>query len=69
MLNAPRGFPPGKVVLHRATCDTISVSRPGVPPGGFTQRDCGKICSTGRSALSRWVAAHGRPGGSFSSTE
>jgi len=55
------------MVLHRATCPSISEYKGQALPGGFTERQYIKICADNLDFLKRWLRQHGRPDGSFSS--
>ena len=57
---------PTYMVLHRASCWTISPARHGLAPGALTQIDYAKVCSEEIDELRRWVCSRGRPDGSFS---
>ena len=59
-------YDPQYMVLHSANCWSIGVANGAVAPGGFTEREYQKICATSMGELETWVAAHGRPDGSFS---
>jgi hypothetical protein len=66
VLNTERSYSPGYMVLHRASCPSISVLIAPARPGGFTERDYVKVCSDNVADLSAWVRLNGRPNGSFS---
>ncbi|MDT7688232.1 MAG: eukaryotic-like serine/threonine-protein kinase [Acidobacteriota bacterium] len=65
VINTHRSVNPNYMVLHKATCGMIK-SKQGIPPGGFTERDYIKICSSSIEGLRAWTRQHGRPDGSFS---
>jgi hypothetical protein len=54
------------MILHRASCWTISPARHGLAPGALTQIDYTKVCAEEIDELRRWVRLRGRPDGSFS---
>lgn len=68
VINTPRSKPSNYMVIHRASCPTISNYTKMAQPGGFTERDYIKICSANIPALRAWVKEHGRSDGSFSGT-
>src|SRR3954468_323204 len=57
---------PTYMVLHTASCWTISPARHGLAPGALTQIDYAKVCAPDVEELRRWVSARGRADGSFS---
>jgi hypothetical protein len=67
VVNTQRGISPHYMVLHRATCPTISVPGSRARPGGFTERGYAKACADTVLALRAWVQANGRLDGTFSS--
>jgi hypothetical protein len=66
VLNTGRSHPPEYMVLHRASCPSISVLVPPARPGGFTERDYVKVCADSVADLSAWDRLNRRPSGSFS---
>ncbi len=66
VLNIRSWCDPSYMVLHRATCRTISVTVDGAAFGGFTERAYRKICADTIDELHGWTKSHGRPDGSFS---
>lgn len=64
VLNVRRRPDPNYVILHRATCHSISSNR--FPYGAFTHRNYRKICAVSPSNLSAAARAQGRTDGSFS---
>lgn len=66
VINTPRGRPTNYMVLHRATCRSISQYNRMARPGGFTERDYIKICAPDVAGLQDWTRQHGRSDGSFS---
>lgn len=52
VLNSRAQFDPGYLILHRATCGTISRDQ---PPGAYTGRGYVKIAATDHQALMRWA--------------
>jgi hypothetical protein len=66
VINTSRSKDADYMVLHRASCYSISTYTKMAHPGGFTERDYIKICSTNIESLRTWVREHGRPDGSFS---
>lgn len=67
VINTTRSMSPSYMVLHRATCPTISQYNQMCREGGFTERDYIKVCALTHEELRDWVRGHGRPDGSFSS--
>lgn len=67
VINTPRGHNPAYMLLHRASCHTISEYSGNAAQGGFTERDYIKICANDIESLRNWVRQKGRPDGSFSS--
>lgn len=65
VLNTPRIHTPDYMVLHRASCSSISNYTQMARPGGFTERQYIKVCGETVDALRLWVRHHGRPDGSF----
>ncbi|MBB2984747.1 hypothetical protein SB783_38950 [Paraburkholderia sp. SIMBA_009] len=53
------------LVLHRATCDSITRSRSD-EPGEFTESEYVKVCAESLDALREYARAAGRTDGSFS---
>jgi hypothetical protein len=66
VINTRRRSDPEYIVLHRATCRTISRPTAITRPGGFTERSYIKICAGSVEELRRWARGSGRPDGSFS---
>lgn len=66
VLNTRREPDPDYMVLHRATCWSISGYQGRVKPGGYTERSYRKVCAGNVASLDAWVRAHGRRGGGFS---
>jgi hypothetical protein len=67
VVNTMRGVSPSYMVLHRATCPSISEYPSGSEPGAFTERQYSKACGESVEDLSTWVRANGRPDGTFTS--
>jgi hypothetical protein len=67
VINTPRSRDVNYMVLHCATCFSISTYTRMARPGGFTERQYIKICGTTIESLRAWVRTHGRQDGSFSS--
>jgi len=65
VVNRPRSRSPSYMVLHRATCPTISRYTNMSRPGGFTERDYVKACALDVASLRAWVRRNGRLDGSF----
>ena len=65
VVNTPRAMPATSMILHRATCRSISALQPQAGVGGFTERDYIKICAAEIGDLREWAARHGRPDGTF----
>jgi hypothetical protein len=65
VLNLSRTCAPGYIVLHRASCSSISNYTRMARPGGFTERQYAKVCAESEGDLRTWVQRHGRPDGSF----
>lgn len=59
VINTRRRGDPEYIVLHRATCRTISRPTGEAPPGGFTERSYIKICAGSVEELRRWAALRG----------
>jgi hypothetical protein len=66
VVNAERSPRLSYMVLHRATCPSISSIKAPGRPGGFTERSYIKICSTNVAPLNIWVRQHGGTSGAFS---
>jgi hypothetical protein len=60
VLNTRSRHDPTYMVLHRASCWTISPFRKGTAPGAFTQSSYKKVCSDDIAELRQWVCVHGR---------
>ena len=67
VINTPRGRSKNYMVLHRASCYTISPARTNVTEGGYTERAYVKVCADDVRSLRIWVRQYGREDGSFSS--
>jgi hypothetical protein len=67
VVNTTHGVSPNYMVLHRATCSSISEYSAQSAPGGFTERQYSKACSETVQALRAWARANGRPDGTFTS--
>ncbi len=65
VVNATRGLSFGSMVIHHATCTSISGDRSGMRAGAFTERQYVKICAVDLEGLSLWARAEGSPDGSF----
>ena len=66
VLNTRRSNDPSYMVLHAASCRTISPARYGIARGALTEMEYKKVCVEQVDELQRWVRGHGRPDGSFS---
>jgi hypothetical protein len=66
VLNRLRGKSDSYLVLHRATCPTISTYNKMARPGGFTERKYIKVCATSIEPLKAYARTIGRSDGSFS---
>ena len=66
VLSTDRGMKPSYMILHQAFCKSIREYSKTAQPGGFTERQYIKVCSTDLPSLKDWVRQHGRPDGSFS---
>lgn len=64
VLNVRRNPNPSYVVLHRASCSSISSS--SRPDGAYTSRAYRKVCVTDMGQLKNAASAEGRKDGSFS---
>ncbi|MBE7467783.1 MAG: hypothetical protein HS114_15610 [Anaerolineales bacterium] len=53
------------MVLHRATCKSISNYTAKKKWGGYTQRNYIKVCAQDIESLRDWIKNNGRPNGSF----
>lgn len=65
VLNTPRNHSPEYMVLHKASCFSISNYTRMAQPGGFTERQYVKVCGKIVDDLRTWVRQHGRPDGSY----
>lgn len=63
VVNSERNPRPQNIVVHRATCRSISRSRAA---GAYTERQYIKVCGDSIAELSSWVKQY-REDGSFSS--
>jgi hypothetical protein len=61
VLNAPRLNPGSDMVLHKATCLSISEYKDSGEQGGFTERQYIKICSDHKALIEDWVRRLGEP--------
>src|SRR5688572_17941414 len=66
VVNTYHNVSPRYLVLHRATCASISVFSPETV-GGYTERQYSKACADTIEDLRAWVRANGRPNGTFTS--
>jgi hypothetical protein len=66
VLNRRRGKSDSYLVLHRASCPMISTYNDMAKPGGFTERNYIKVCSTKTEPLKEYARSIGRSDGSFS---
>ncbi len=64
VLNVPRLPKPSYVVLHRATCGSISSDKH--VPGAYTERSYRKVCASSVAELQDAAKREGRGDGSFS---
>jgi hypothetical protein len=64
VLNVQRSPDPDYVVLHRASCGSISNDKQA--PGAFTGRGYRKICATSVAELQVAAKSEGRSDGTFS---
>jgi len=64
VLNVKRKADPDYVILHRASCGSISNDKQA--PGAFTGRSYRKICADNVADLRRAAEREGRSDGSFS---
>ena len=67
VINTTKSKNPDYMVLHCAWCGKMRRLSKNAAPGGFTEREYIKICSSDRASLQAWVRDHGRPDGTFSS--
>ena len=56
VLNTKTKLNPKYMVLHRASCKLVTVSRGKTTPGGFTEREYRKICSDDVRLIKAWVS-------------
>lgn len=63
VVNIERGERPGYVVLHRATCSSISRDR---DDGAYSERGYKKVVSDNLESLRAYARSIGRADGSFS---
>lgn len=66
VVNVRRNLSPTYMVLHRASCPTISKYGRMSKQGGFTERSFIKVCAPDTDTLRDWVRRHGRVDGTFS---
>ena len=66
VVNAERSPRLSYMVLHRASCPSISSIKAPGRSGGFTERSYIKICSSNVTDLSTWVRQRGGRSGAFS---
>jgi hypothetical protein len=66
VLNTRASPAPTYMILHKASCSSISPDRKGIEAGAYTQRAYRKICADDVEELRSWVQRHGRSDGSFS---
>ncbi len=59
VLNTPRKPSANYMVLHRATCVTVSRYLGKAKDGGFTDRQFIKVCAKSIPELRQWALAHG----------
>jgi hypothetical protein len=67
VVNTTRNKSPDYMVLHRASCQSISQYSSIAKPGGFTERGYIKVCADQLNSLKSWVRRSGCPNGTFSS--
>ena len=66
VVNIRRQPDPDYMLLHRASCHSISRYTKSTSPGGFTERSYIKVCAGSIEELRDWVRRNGRADGSFS---
>ncbi len=66
VVNARRNLSPTYMVLHTASCPTISIYGGMSRKGGFTERAYIKVCAPDIDSLRSWLRKHGRLDGTFS---
>ena len=68
VLNMRKNKSPGYMVLHKATCYSITNlnRKAGAKEGGFTEHDYLKVGAENVGDLRAWTRSNGRPDGSFS---
>lgn len=59
VINTMRNCSTDYMVLHRATCSSISQYTDMAQPGGFTERKYIKICADTIEDLEYWIRRHG----------
>ena len=59
VINTTRDYSKDYMVLHKATCSSISKYTNMAQPGGFTERRYIKICSDTIEDLENWVRKQG----------
>lgn len=62
-LNVRAKSDPSYMVVHRASCPSISVKR---DEEAYTDKAYRKVCAVSVAHLRSWACLHGRPDGSFS---
>jgi hypothetical protein len=66
VVNVRRNLSPKYMVLHRASCATVSKYGRMSKQGGFTERSFIKVCASDTDTLRAWARRHGRADGTFS---
>jgi len=66
VVNMWRNLSPRYMVLHRASCHTISEPTHENEPGGFTERQYSKVAARDVESLRERVPVNGRPDRTFS---
>ncbi len=66
VINAKINPRPGYLVLHRASCSSISEYKGRRKPGGFTERKYIKVCANSIEELRAWLKENFGTGADFS---
>lgn len=66
VINLRRNLSPSYMVLHKASCPTISNYGGMSKKGGFTERSFIKVCALELDVLRQWARSHGRGNATFS---
>lgn len=56
VLTSDKNLSPSHTVIHRASCNKITILQGNAKPGGFTERDYIKVCSESQQRLEAWLS-------------